>query len=90
MDMSPNQFTARMTGGCRHEAVKSWIRRSGEVLDEIDGVQPATAVVPSIENYEHMIGRELIEGRITVEEAYQAVGNFATWHATQNPEIELI
>lgn len=72
MDLSENQFTARMSYGSRHEEAP-WMPRDPQDR--------------SIEAYEHMIGRAMLRQGMDAEEALQKLGNFTVWALVAPSEL---
>lgn len=69
MDLSENQFTARMSGGSRHETPPSLSRRVDAILAEIDEALEPHPTYPSYE-LEKELGHKVLTGEITAQEAY--------------------
>lgn len=69
---SENQYTARMTGGSRHEEAP-W--------------KPIDHVERSVENYERILGHAVLEGVLDAEEAYDLLGNYVTWSLVAPSEL---
>ncbi len=69
MVMSENQFTARMSGGVRHETPPSLGATVDKILAEIDEALEAHVTYPSFER-ERELGRKMLDGEIDATEAY--------------------
>lgn len=81
---SENQHTERMRGDW-HAGIKDWERRAGELVGDL----PEAPVVPSIEAYERLIGRALLNGEIQAEEAVRALRNYEVWFVAPPTSIAL-
>lgn len=73
MYASQNQFTARMTGGCRREEIKDLERLEDVAVHEVEDALLPHVDYPSFDK-ERWVGHLMLAHKIDATEAYRRLG----------------